>query len=132
MIKFVQYIVILATVTLPALCLANSAVPGPYMSAFIGLHVPTERDVSSTDYVTGNSYYDRVELDPGVNMGFAGGYDFGIVRLEGEMSYKNAEIKSINNQLTGERFHNAVGDLGVFAMMFNGFMNLHNNSAVIP
>lgn len=121
-----------AILAIPALSLAESASPGAYMSGFIGVHVPADADVSSTDFVAGKTYYDRVDFDPGLNIGAAGGYDFGIVRLEGELSYKNAEIKSVNDQLTGERYHNAAGDVGVLALMFNGFMNLYNESPVTP
>lgn len=130
--KFTLYTAILAALALPSLCWAASAVPGAYVTGFIGVQAPIDEDVSSTDFVTNKSYFDRVEFDPGSNIGFTGGYDFGIVRLEGEFSYKNAEIKSVTNQVPGERFHNAVGDLGVLAMMLNGFMNLYNNSPVTP
>lgn len=130
--KFTLYPVLLAILALPALSLADSAAPGAYMTGFIGIHVPVDANASSSDFVTGKSYYDKVNFDPGLNIGAAGGYDFGVFRMEGELSYKNAEIKSINDQVTGERFHNAAGDVGVLALMFNGFMNLYNESPVTP
>lgn len=130
--KSALHIVILAIFFLPALCLADSAVPGAYMSGLIGVHAAKDTYTSSTDFVTDNAYNDRVEFDPGLNIGFTGGYDFGIVRLEGELSYKNAEIKAVTNQVTGERLHDTYGDVGVLAMMFNGFLDLHNNTVVTP
>lgn len=125
-------IVLLTIFVLPALSLADSAVPGAYMSGLIGVHAAKDTDASSTDFVTDNSYNDRVEFDPGLNIGFTGGYDFGIFRLEGELSYKNAEIKAVTSHVTSERLHDTYGDVGVLAMMFNGFMDLHNNTAVTP
>lgn len=129
---FTLYFCALAILFVPSPSLAGSAAPGGYMTGFIGIHFPVDANTSSTDFVTGKSYYDRVNYDPGINIGVAGGYDFGIVRLEGELSHKNAEINSITNQATGERFHNVVGDAGVLALMCNGFMNLYNESPVTP
>ena len=125
-------IVTLVTLLLPVICVATPASPGAYVSGFAGIHVPSGTDVPSIDFLTNRSFSDRVEFDPGINIGGTGGYDFGIVRLEGELSYKNAEIKSITNQATGERFRNEDGNLGVLAMMFNGFIDLHNDSPVTP
>ena len=130
--KYASFIVILAMFSFPVLCLANEAIPGPYISGFVGVHAPADTNASSTDFISEKSYYDRVEFDPGTNIGGTGGYDFGLVRLEGELSHKYAAINSIANQVPGERFHNAVGELGVLAMMFNGFVNLYNTSPVTP
>lgn len=125
-------LIALVILALPVLALAAPFAPGAYVSAFVGMQVPANTDASSTDYFTGNSFYDRVEFDPGINIGGTGGYDFGVVRLEGELSYKNAEIKSVADQTSGSRFRNTDGDLGVLAMMFNGFINLRNNTPVTP
>lgn len=126
------HIVILAILVIPAISIAESAVSGAYISGLIGVQAAKDTDASSTDFVTGNAYNDRVEFDPGLNIGVTGGYDFGIVRLEGELSYKNAEIKAVTNQVTSERFHDTYGDVGVMAMIFNGFIDLHNNTPVTP
>lgn len=130
--KMVIYTLSVLTLIFPTICLADSAIQGPYMSGFIGVNGSEDQDVSSTDYITNGTYSDRIEFDPGSNIGLTGGYDFGVVRLEGELSYKNAEIKSITNQIPSERFHNASGDIGVTATMFNAFMNIYNSSPVTP
>lgn len=117
---------------LPAVCLAGPGIPGPYVSGFIGVNIPVDTDVPSTDFVVNDTFNDRVEFDPGINVGGAVGYDFRTVRLEGEVSYKHATIKTITDQITGTRFRNPDGNLGVLAFMFNGFIDLHNYSPFTP
>jgi opacity protein-like surface antigen len=68
----------------------------------------------------------------GIYVGGTGGYDFGIIRLEGELSFRDAEMKTITDRDTGDRYHNIDGNLGVLAMMVNAFFDLHNNTPVTP
>lgn len=131
--KTIPILIFVFTVcALPAICCADSGIPGAYVSGFFGVHIPEDTDAPSTDFITNDSFNDRVEFDPGINIGGTGGYDFGIVRLEGELSYKHSTIKTITDQTTGIRFRNPDGDLGVLAFMFNGFIDLHNNSQLTP
>jgi opacity protein-like surface antigen len=121
------------TLSLPAICLAMPPHPGPYVSGFAGVSVPTNTDVTSTTFGPGaTTFNDRVEFDPGINIGGAGGYDFGYIRVEGELSYKNGEMSNITEQNSGTRFANVDGRLGALAMMFNTFLDLHNNTRVTP
>ncbi len=128
-----QFIVLAALVTLmiPTICAATPPRLGPYVSGFIGVSVPQNTDVNSYDFA-GTSFNDRVEFDPGINIGGTAGFDFGIVRLEGELSYKHGEMATITDQINGQRYHNADGTLGALAMMFNAFFDLHNASPVTP
>ena len=129
---FLISVLVCAAVALPAICLADRGMPGPYVSGFVGVHVPENRDVTSTDFSTNQSFSDRVEFDPGFNIGGAVGYDFRTIRLEGELSYKYSTIKTITDQTTGTSFRNPDGNLGVLAFMFNGFIDLHNASQITP
>lgn len=117
---------------IPSLSMAAPLRQGAYVSVFIGGGVPSGTNVSSFDFVTGESFFDRVEFDPGIYVGATGGYDFGMLRLEGELSYKNSEIKSITDKTDGFRFRNVDGDIGALAFMANGFMDFHNTSMVTP
>ena len=128
-------IVVAAIVTLatPAVSLATPIHPGPYMSGFLGVSVPQNTDVTTTFFGPGGEVIrDRVEFDPGIDIGVTGGYDFGFVRLEGELSYKRGDIAIVNDQTNGTRFVNVDGNLGALAMMFNGFIDLHNATPVTP
>jgi len=117
---------------LPTLCGATSPRQAPYISGFFGTCIPANTDVSSYDYGWSTSYADRVEFAPDINIGGTVGFDYGAVRLEGELSYKHGEIATITDQIGGQRYHNASGNLGALAMMFNTFFDLHNSSPITP
>jgi len=112
----------LVTLAAPAICAATPPRPGPYVSAFAGLTIPY--DVTATS--RSGARHDDIEFDPSVNVGATGGYDTGIVRFEGELSYKNAEMARISNHTDVD------GRIGVLAMMGNAFLDLHNPSPITP
>lgn len=120
----------LTTLLLPSLVQAEPPRPGAYVSWFVGVTVPQERNADSYEYST--SYDDRVEFDPGIDVGGSGGYDFGYVRLEGELSYKYGEISSVYDKTSNATYHDIDGSLGVFAAMANCFIDLHNTTPVTP
>lgn len=125
--------VILVTLLIPALCFADAPHPGPYVSGFVGVSIPRDSDVTGFDFFGNTPFSDRVEFDPGINIGGAVGYDFGYVRLEGELSYKYSEMKSITETVPEPvSFLDVDGNLGVFAGMVNLFIDLHNNSPITP
>jgi len=124
-------IAVLTTLAVPDICPAAPAYPGAYVSGFLGINANRDTNAEGTDFFFSENFNDRVEFDPGISIGGTAGYDFGIVRLEGELSYKHAEIKSITDQ-NGFQFRNVDGSIGAQAMMFNGFFDLHNNSRITP
>lgn len=122
-------IVAIAAVTalaLPTLASAAQGRPGGYFSGFLGFNQTKDATMETTDFVAGSTFEDRLEFDPGIYIGGTGGYDFGIVRLEGELSYRNAEI----NQVNADRGIDS--NLGIVAMMFNTFVDLENDTPVTP
>lgn len=122
---------VLALLMIPAMSFAEPPRTGPYVSGFLGVNVLQNTDVSGTDF-GGVPINDRVEFDPGINVGGSGGYDFGYFRLEGELSYKHAEISAVNDRISSARFASTRGSLGAFAAMANAFFDLHNDSPVTP
>ena len=121
----------LIVLAIPAICAAIPARPGAYVSGFLGVSLLRDSDVTSSDLFTNEIFNDHVEFDPGLSIGGTGGYDFGFLRLEGELSYKYAEISTITED-TGYRFRNPDGNIGALAMMFNTFFDLHNDSPITP
>jgi opacity protein-like surface antigen len=117
---------------LPSIGAAAEPHAGAYVSGFIGVSVPGDSDVTTDYFDNSPSVRDQVEFDPGINIGGTGGYDFGYVRLEGEVSYKYSEISSLYDQTNNVRYHNPDGSLGVSAFMANVFFDLHNESRVTP
>lgn len=123
---------LLVALAVPALGTAAPLRTGGYMSGYIGTSVPLKADVTTEVFSSGSTYNDRVEYDPGINIGLTGGYNFGYFRLEGELSYKDNEVTEITDRSDGYRYRNPDGDISVYAMMFNGFADLRNSSTVTP
>jgi opacity protein-like surface antigen len=121
--------------SIPSLSAAAAGRPGPYFSGFLGSSFARDTTVSGFDNTAlpGTSYSDRVTFDPGIYVGGTGGFDFGFLRLEGELSYRHANMNTITETTpsTGP-FLNVDGNQGVFATMFNVFFDLHNPSPVTP
>ena len=120
-----------ALLALPSIGAAAEPRAGAYVSGFVGVSIPTDSSVTTDDYLNAATYHDQVEFDPGIYVGGTGGYDFGYVRLEGEISYRNSEIASIKDQ-NNFKLRRTKGDLGVAAFMANAFFDLHNDTIVTP
>lgn len=123
--------VLAITAVLPSLGFASPARPGGYASGFLGASVPQDTTATVREFSPVTTRSSLVRFDPGINIGGTGGYDFGFLRLEGEMSYKQGEISSVSEQ-AGTRYVNVDGHLGAFAVMVNGFYDFHNESPVTP
>lgn len=111
---------------------AATARPGPYMAAFVGASVPRDATVTTDDFFADTTFTDRVEFDPGINAGIVGGYDFGYLRLDGELSYKHGSMAEIIDKSDNYHFRNVDGDVASLSLMFNGYLDLHNNSPITP
>jgi opacity protein-like surface antigen len=120
------------TLAIPAVGAATPIRPGGYVSGFLGASVARDAGATTDDFVTGDTFNERVAYDPSIDVGGTAGYDFGMFRLEGELSYKRADIKSITDQADGFQFRAVDGNIGALAMMFNAFFDLHNNTPVTP
>ncbi len=128
-------IVIFAAVAaflVPALCSATPPRPGPYVAGFAGVSIPRDTEATTTDFDTGLTFRDNVEFDAGPYVGGAAGFDFGFLRLEGELSYRFSEIKSITDKDNNLSFHDVDGNLGALSVMANAFFDLHNQSPITP
>ena len=110
----------------------QSARPGSYLSVFLGTSASQDTTVTSNQFNPVTSKNALVSFDPGLNIGGTAGYDFGFVRMECEMSYKQGEITSASDQAFATRYVNVDGHVGTFAMMMNGFFDLHNETPFTP
>jgi opacity protein-like surface antigen len=120
----------LATLAIPVIGSAAPVRPGPYIAGFVGATVPHSQDATTTlDF--SSTINDRVRFDPGISVGGSGGFDFGFVRLEGELSYKHAEISSVT-ELGNGTYGSMHGSVGAFAVMGNAFIDFHNPSPITP
>ena len=128
--KRLLVIAALVTLIMPAICSATPPRPGAYVSGFAGISIPSDTDVTTSIFP--DTFNERMEFDTGVYAGGTGGFDFGFFRLEGELSYRYSEINTITDQDSGIQFPNVDGNLGVFAMMANAYIDLHNASPITP
>jgi opacity protein-like surface antigen len=117
---------------LPAVSLAAPPRPGGYMSIFVGASTPQDSDVTISEFNPVSVRQTQVQYDPGLNIGGTAGYDFGYVRLEGELSYKRGEFNSVTDPSSGTRYVNMDGHIGATAVMVNTFFDLHNESPITP
>jgi opacity protein-like surface antigen len=115
-----------------SICAADPLRTGGYMSGFIGTSVIRDVNVTNEVFSSGDLFNDRIELDPGINIGITGGHNFGFFRLEGELSYKGGEINDITDQDHHLRYRNVDGEISMLAVMMNGFFDLRNPSPVTP
>jgi opacity protein-like surface antigen len=123
----------LAILAVPAISSAMPPRPGPYVAGFFGVAFPVTTDVTSTQYGPGiKTFNDRVEYDPSINIGGSGGFDFGFLRIEGELAYKNGEMSSITEQISNVKYADVDGRVGVSSIMCNAFLDLRNPSPVTP
>jgi opacity protein-like surface antigen len=129
--KTLLTIAAIATLTLPALAGASPGKPGPYLSGFIGFNQTKDANIETTDFVFNDVQNHTMEFDSGSFIGGTGGYDFGIVRLEGELAYRNAEINKLTSA-TGTRYRGVDRNLGMLSFMCNAFFDLENPSPVTP
>ena len=122
-------ILVLAVLIIPATGAAAPPRPGPYVAGFLGVTLPVDADATSTQYGPGiKNYNDRVEYDASLNIGGSGGYDFGFLRIEGELSYKNGEMSSITEKTSNTKYANVDGRVGIYSLLFNVFLDLRNPS----
>lgn len=121
----VASVLLMAALAMPNLSSAAPMRPGPYFSGFIGVTVPSETHA-------GGDFNDTVNFDPGLNIGGTAGMDFGTVRLEGEISYKEGNVDTIFDNDTLTRYTNTDVSLNATAFMANMFIDLHNNGPITP
>lgn len=83
---------------------AYSAEKGWYMSGSFGVSLNDDADGgASIALPAGTTYSISMEYDPGYFVKFAPGYNFGTIRLEGELSYRTDDMDQLNETLiTGE------------------------------
>lgn len=126
--------VVMLGLAVPALSGATDLKQGAYVSGFIGGSSLKDADLETSGYDWQSEQYyeskDKVKFDTGISVGGTGGYDFGIIRLEGELSYKYNEVDSINGR--DQEHYYLTEEVGTFAFMANVFFDLHNDSPITP
>jgi len=129
---YLTVLVTLLVFSTPSFSAAASGQRGPYFSGFLGTTIFKDINATNNDFQYATSFRENIELNPGLYAGGTGGYDFGFVRLEGEFSFRAAEIDTITSQTNSYRIQNVDGNVGALSSMVNVFFDLHNNSRFTP
>jgi opacity protein-like surface antigen len=102
-----------------------------YGSIFIGANMAVDDSIDTYDPYYDRTFTDDIEYDPGIYVGGAVGGDMGIVRIEGEISYRQSQIDQITLEGASSSSH-VDGDVGVLAIMANVFFDIPTGGPVTP
>lgn len=96
----------------------------PYIGGFAGISFTEDNKVRDNTGINNNA-----EFDPGGTVGGFGGVDFGMARVEGELSLRGADISRFKTASTNSKID---GDISLVSFMANGYYDIHNRSPITP
>jgi opacity protein-like surface antigen len=113
-------------------CLVSSFLMTSYSFAAVGPYVSGQVGATSVLDADNTAFGDTIETsyDLGFNVGAAGGYDFGLLRVEGEITYRQNDVDELGVPGTGSV--GGDGDISAFSLMANGFWDIETGSPVTP
>ena len=99
---------------------------GPYFSANIGMAFPSDSDITDS---TVPGITAGVESDSGLALGAALGYDFGILRFEGEIGWQKNDLDKL--KIIGINF-DLTGDASIISFLLNLYIDMENSTPFTP
>ena len=106
-----------------------SAAPRPYISGQLGVAFLADSDLS----IPSEDVTATLEFDPGLATSFAGGVNFGMFRVEGEIGYQQNDVDKFSACYGGDcGSAKASGDVSVLSMLGNFYVDFVNSSPVTP
>jgi len=106
------------------MCSSAFAAGNFYVTPQVGVTFLNDADVS-TSGVT----YGTVGFDAGYGVGIAGGYDFGVVRLEGEAGYRKNDVDTFSE--AGHEYP-ASGDVTAMSLLLNCLVDFETGTNFTP
>jgi opacity protein-like surface antigen len=104
-----------------------SAIPGPYVSGQLGVTFLNASNYSET--VKDGT----IEFKPGYAVGIAGGYNFGMFRVEGEIGYQKNDMDTASSCSGGTCVSgNISSDIKALSFLINGYFDFVNSSPFTP
>lgn len=122
--------VVAGLLALPTYGFAEQDSKGAYVAAHLNVSIPDKSQVSGQSAAGAASSSDRLTLDNSIGTTLAGGYDFGLLRLEGEAGFKQSKVSSVSRN--GNAQYDSDGNLSVFSTMANCYVDFHNSSRFTP
>jgi opacity protein-like surface antigen len=104
-----------------------SATPGPYVSSQFGVALLLDSDISDS------SGTGTIKFNPGFALGAAGGYNFGMFRVEGEFGYQRNAMDKATACSGGVCSSGSIsGNVSAFSGLANGYIDFVNSSPFTP
>jgi len=135
---FSAFVVLLMLLMLPSISLGAKI--GPYISVNLGGAFLTDSDQSQGRYDLGT-----MKFDPGFASSFAGGFNFGMFRIEGELGYQGNNVDNkydyyyrddYYHDYHDDHYHDSSHenscDLTAYSLMGNFYLDFVNPSPVTP
>lgn len=122
--------VVAGLLALPTYGFAEQDGKGAYVAAHLNISIPDKSQVSGQSAPGAASSSDRLTLDNSIGTTLAGGYDFGLLRLEGEVGFRQSKVSSVSRN--GNAQYDSDGNLSVFSTMANCYVDFHNSSRFTP
>lgn len=114
---------------LPLAAHAETPESGPYISLLAGISVPNNIHATGRGSTGATATSDRLTMDVSSGSNLAGGYDFGALRLEGELGARSFKVSTMSR--TGSSF-DTDGNLNVATIMGNVYYDFHNTTRFTP
>lgn len=70
--------------------------------------------------------------ETGFGIGVVGGFDFGLFRIEGELSYRKNNVDEVEIESWGNGSMNGDGDITATSVLVNGYFDFENNTRLTP
>jgi opacity protein-like surface antigen len=108
----------------PQAALAQEDMGHFYLQGFGGANWANDFEFNA-DFLAGGENAGEYEFETGYGVGGAAGYDFGSVRIEGEVAFRDNGRISSDGEPTGD-------DLTALTLMANAYYDFENSSPVTP
>ena len=132
---FSAFVVLLMLFMLPSISLGAKI--GPYISVQLGGAFLTDSDLSEEGYDLGT-----MKFDSGFASSFAGGFNFGMFRIEGELGYQGNNVDNKYDYVYYDDYYydhhhhhytnDDSSDLTAYSLMGNFYLDFVNPSPVTP
>jgi len=111
---------------------AYGASSGPYLSGHVGMAFMGDSHISRNYGIL--AVEGELEFEPGYEVTFAGGYQWRMLRLEGEIGYQNNSIDAINGCVGPICMSDVSSSGGASTLSFlaNGYLDFDNQTSFTP
>jgi len=106
----------------------------PYFSGSVGAFMPNDSDLSNPFLIDENIASAEISFDTGMALTLALGKDLDVLRVEGELSYKTADMDKVSGtDIFGNSGSGSIdGDISSLSVMCNAWKDIKTGGNVTP